>query len=192
MQVIARELSARLQTEVVVGGVEANMAIAGALTTPGCAAPLAILDLGAGSTDAAIVNAEGQITAVHLAGAGNMVSLLIKTELGLEDLSLAEAIKKYPLAKVESLFSIRHENGAVEFFREALSPAVFAKVVYIKEGELVPIDNASPLEKFVSCAGRRKRKCLSPTACARCASLTRRFHSRYRLCGAGGRLIAGL
>ncbi|MBN0719709.1 diol dehydratase reactivase subunit alpha, partial [Pseudomonas aeruginosa] len=65
MQVIARELSARLQTEVVVGGVEANMAIAGALTTPGCAAPLAILDLGAGSTDAAIVNAEGQITAVH-------------------------------------------------------------------------------------------------------------------------------
>lgn len=121
-----------------------------------------------------------------------MVSLLIKTELGLEDLLLAEAIKKYPLAKVESLFSIRHENGAVEFFREALSPAVFAKVVYIKEGELVPIDNASPLEKFVSCAGRRKRKCLSPTACARCASLTRRFHSRYRLCGAGGRLIAGL
>ncbi|MCS5949111.1 hypothetical protein LNP05_28420 [Klebsiella pneumoniae subsp. pneumoniae] len=33
MRVIARELSARLQTEVVVGGVEANMAIAGALTT---------------------------------------------------------------------------------------------------------------------------------------------------------------
>lgn len=49
---------------------------------------------------------------------------------------------------MESLFSIRHENGAVEFFREALSPAVFAKVVYIKEGELVPIDNASPLEKI--------------------------------------------
>ncbi|STW48144.1 glycerol dehydratase reactivation factor large subunit [Klebsiella pneumoniae] len=148
MQVIARELSARLQTEVVVGGVEANMAIAGALTTPGCAAPLAILDLGAGSTDAAIVNAEGQITAVHLAGAGNMVSLLIKTELGLEDLFAGGSDKKIPLAKVESLFSIRHENGAVEFFREALSPAVFAKVVYIKEGELVPIDNASPLEKI--------------------------------------------
>jgi hypothetical protein len=45
-----------------------------------------------------------------------MVSLLIKTELGLDDLQLAEEIKKYPLAKVESLFSIRHENGAVEFF----------------------------------------------------------------------------
>ncbi|CDL54588.1 Glycerol dehydratase reactivation factor large subunit [Klebsiella pneumoniae] len=193
MQVIARELSARLQTEVVVGGVEANMAIAGALTTPGCAAPLAILDLGAGSTDAAIVNAEGQITAVHLAGAGNMVSLLIKTELGLEDLSLAEAIKKYPLAKVESLFSIRHENGAVEFFREALSPAVFAKVVYIKEGELVPIDNASPLEKNSSRAPAGERESVCHQLPARAApGLTRRFHSRYRLCGAGGRLIAGL
>lgn len=33
---------------------------------------------------------------------------------------------------------------------------MFAKVVYIKEGELVPIDNASPLEKFVSCAGRQR------------------------------------
>ncbi len=91
---------------------------------------------------------------------------------------------------MESLFSIRHENGAVEFF-EALSPAVFAKVVYIKEGELVPIDNASPLEKFVSCAGRRKK--VFVTNCLRALRrLTRRFHSRYRLCGAGGRLIAGL
>lgn len=121
-----------------------------------------------------------------------MVSLLIKTELGLEDLSLAEAIKKYPLAKVESLFSIRHENGAVEFFREALSPAVFAKVVYIKEGELVPIDNASPLEKFVSCAGRQRESVCHQLPARAAPGLTRRFHSRYRLCGAGGRLIAGL
>ncbi|MDP1057485.1 diol dehydratase reactivase ATPase-like domain-containing protein, partial [Klebsiella pneumoniae] len=34
MQVIARELSDRLKTEGVVGGVEANMAIAVAFTTP--------------------------------------------------------------------------------------------------------------------------------------------------------------
>ena len=75
----------RLNTPVEVGGVEANMAVAGALTTPGCAAPLAILDLGAGSTDAAIINNDGVVKAVHLAGAGNMVSLLIQTELGLSD-----------------------------------------------------------------------------------------------------------
>ena len=148
MQAIASELSARLNTPVEVGGVEANMAVAGALTTPGCAAPLAILDLGAGSTDAAVINSDGIVKAVHLAGAGNMVSLLIQTELGLSDAFLAEEIKKYPLAKVESLFSIRHENGAVEFFREPLSPAVFAKVVYLKEGELIPVDNQTSLEKI--------------------------------------------
>ncbi|EOU7302060.1 diol dehydratase reactivase subunit alpha [Citrobacter freundii] len=148
MQAIASELSARLNTPVEVGGVEANMAVAGALTTPGCAAPLAILDLGAGSTDAAIINSDGVVRAVHLAGAGNMVSLLIQTELGLNDAFLAEEIKKYPLAKVESLFSIRHENGAVEFFREPLSPTVFAKVVYLKEGELIPVDNQTSLEKI--------------------------------------------
>ncbi|HCR3328305.1 TPA: diol dehydratase reactivase subunit alpha [Citrobacter freundii] len=148
MQAIASELSARLNTPVEVGGVEANMAVAGALTTPGCAAPLAILDLGAGSTDAAVINSDGVVKAVHLAGAGNMVSLLIQTELGLNDAFLAEEIKKYPLAKVESLFSIRHENGAVEFFREPLSPTVFAKVVYLKEGELIPVDNLTSLEKI--------------------------------------------
>lgn len=148
MQAIASELSVRLNTLVEVGGVEANMAVAGALTTPGCAAPLAILDLGAGSTDAAVINSDGVVKAVHLAGAGNMVSLLIQTELGLSDAFLAEEIKKYPLAKVESLFSIRHENGAVEFFREPLSPSVFAKVVYLKEGELIPVDNQTSLEKI--------------------------------------------
>ncbi|KMM50706.1 glycerol dehyrdratase activator, partial [Salmonella enterica subsp. enterica serovar Typhimurium] len=42
------------------------MAVAGALTTPGCDAPLAILDLGAGSTDAAIINNDGVVKAVHL------------------------------------------------------------------------------------------------------------------------------
>lgn len=120
MQAIASELSARLNTPVEVGGVEANMAVAGALTTPGCAAPLAILDLGAGSTDAAIINSDGVVKAVHLAGAGNMVSLLIQTELGLSDLFLAEEIKKYPLAKV----------------------------VYLKEGELIPVDNQTSLEKI--------------------------------------------
>ncbi|OAM02583.1 glycerol dehydratase, partial [Salmonella enterica subsp. enterica] len=61
MQAIASELSARLNPPVEVGGVEASMAVAGALTTHGCAVPLAILDLGAGSTDAAIINNDGAV-----------------------------------------------------------------------------------------------------------------------------------
>ncbi|MBS6043431.1 MAG: diol dehydratase reactivase subunit alpha, partial [Clostridium baratii] len=104
MQMIADELEKELKVPVEVGGVEADMAIRGALTTPGTSTPLAILDMGAGSTDASIINKNNEISSIHLAGAGNMVTMLIKSELGLESFNLAEDIKKYPLAKVESLF----------------------------------------------------------------------------------------
>lgn len=79
-------------------------------------------DLGAGSTDASIINQKGEIVATHLAGAGDMVTMIIARELGLNDRYLAEEIKKYPLAKVESLFHLRHEDGSVQFFPTPLSP----------------------------------------------------------------------
>ena len=104
------------------------MAIKGALTTPGTSVPLAIVDMGAGSTDASIINREGKVKLIYLAGAGNMVSLLIQSELGLDDFELAEDVKKYTLAKVESLFHIRHENGTVQFFDKPLDPSIFAKL----------------------------------------------------------------
>ncbi|MDR5587498.1 diol dehydratase reactivase subunit alpha [Clostridium aquiflavi] len=154
MQMIADKLQGQLNVPVEVGGVEADMAIRGALTTPGSSTPLAILDMGAGSTDASIINKQGEICSIHLAGAGNMVTMLIKSELGLEDFNLAEDIKKHPLAKVESLFHIRHEDGTVEFFEKPLEPEVFAKVVILKDGMLVPIDGQNSLEKI-----RNIRKC---------------------------------
>ncbi len=61
MQEIASRLTTELGTEVKVAGVEAVMASLGALTTPGTQLPLAILDMGGGSTDAAIINREGQV-----------------------------------------------------------------------------------------------------------------------------------
>lgn len=159
MQMIAEELTDRLKIPVYVGGVEADMAIKGALTTPGTNVPIAIVDMGAGSTDASIKNKEGDVKLVHLAGAGNMVTLLIQSELGLEDFNTAEDIKKYPLAKVESLFHIRHEDGTVQFFEEPLDPNVFAKVVLVKEGgELVPLEGFSSLEKIKLVRTNAKRK----------------------------------
>ena len=159
MQMIAEELTDRLKIPVYVGGVEADMAIKGALTTPGTNVPIAIVDMGAGSTDASIKNKEGDVKLVHLAGAGNMVTLLIQSELGLEDFNTAEDIKKYPLAKVESLFHIRHEDGTVQFFEEPLDPGVFAKVVLVKEGgELVPLEGFSSLEKIKLVRTNAKRK----------------------------------
>lgn len=175
MELIATELTEKIKVPVQVGGVEADMAILGALTTPGTNKPLAILDMGAGSTDASIITPSGAIKSIHLAGAGNMVTMLIQSELGLKDFNMAEDIKKYPLAKVESLFHIRHENGTVEFFEKPLDANAFAKVVILKDGEMIPLEGDYSIEKiklirktakekvFVTNAIRALRK-VSPTS----------------------------
>ncbi|MDS9999550.1 diol dehydratase reactivase subunit alpha [Listeria cossartiae subsp. cayugensis] len=148
MAAIASEIEQELQVTVKIGGAEAEAAILGALTTPGTNTPLAILDLGAGSTDASIINGKGEIIATHLAGAGDMVTMIIRSEIGLEDRYLAEDIKKYPLAKVESIFHIRHEDGTVQFFDTPLSPSIFAKVVIVKPDGFVPIPGDVSIEKI--------------------------------------------
>ena len=150
MAMIAREIEQKLNIDVQIGGAEAEAAILGALTTPGTTRPLAILDLGAGSTDASIINPKGEIIATHLAGAGDMVTMIIARELGLEDRYLAEEIKKHSLAKVESLFHLRHEDGSVQFFSTPLPPAVFARVCVVKPDELVPLPGDLALEKVRS------------------------------------------
>lgn len=158
MQMIAEEVTNETGVKVEVGGVEANMAILGALTTPGTAKPLAILDMGAGSTDAAIINRQEVISSIHLAGAGNMVTLLIDSELGLEDFQLAEEIKKYPLAKVESLFHIRLEDGSVQFFDSPLDPKVFARVVILKDETMIPVPTKHSLEKIRTVRREAKKR----------------------------------
>lgn len=158
MNVIASLLQEQLKVPVVVGGVEAEMAINGALTTPGTDVPLAIVDMGAGSTDASFMTRDGVVRLVHLAGAGNMVTLLIQTELGLDSFDLAEDIKKYPLAKVESLFHIRHEDGGVEFFKEAVDPKLFARVVILKPDGMIPIQKQVSIEKVKLVRKQAKEK----------------------------------
>ncbi|MFZ5967683.1 MAG: diol dehydratase reactivase subunit alpha [Bacillota bacterium] len=158
MEMVADLLMKELHVKVEVGGVEADMAIRGALTTPGSSKPLAILDMGAGSTDASIINRQGEIKSIHLAGAGNMVTMLINSELGLDDFDLAEDIKKYPLAKVESLFHIRHEDGTVQFFEDVLDPKVFAKVVILKNKDMIPIPGQNSLERIRTVRKTAKEK----------------------------------
>lgn len=148
MQQIAEKLTKDLGVKVVIAGVEANMAINGALTTPGTDKPLAILDMGGGSTDAAIVTRDERVLAIHLAGAGDMVTMLINSELGLNDFDLSEDIKKYPLAKVESLFHIRLEDGTVRFYENHLPPQVFSRVVILKDDDMVPIPTDHTLDKI--------------------------------------------
>ena len=146
MQRIAHDMTAQFGIPVEVGGVEADMAVRGALTTPGSSIPIAILDMGAGSTDACVLRADAPARSIHLAGAGNMVTLLIQSELGLESPEDAENVKRYPLARVETLFNIRHEDGTVEFFDNPLPPHVFARTVVLHPEGMIPLPLRQPLE----------------------------------------------
>ncbi|MFC6765201.1 diol dehydratase reactivase subunit alpha [Natrinema soli] len=148
MQQIANGIREKVDTGVVIQGIEANMAVLGSLTTPGTDYPIAILDMGGGSTDAAYMAEDKCITSVHLAGAGDMVTMLIDSELGLEDRDLAEAVKINPSAKVETLFSVRQEDGTVDFLDEPADPELFGRTVLLgNNGEMraVPLDT-SPAE----------------------------------------------
>ncbi|CDO28044.1 diol dehydratase reactivase subunit alpha [Mycolicibacterium porcinum] len=153
MRAVADEVRARLQAagarsvEVMVGGVEAEMAAQGALTTPGTDKPLVVLDLGGGSTDAALIE-DADIEAVHLAGAGDLVTKLIDAELGLDNLELAEDIKRSPLGKAESFFHVRLENGNVMFFEKPLPAASFARVVTLAEYGMNAIPTRHSMERI--------------------------------------------
>lgn len=158
MQKIAERLEQDLHIRAVVAGVEAVMASLGAMTTPGTKLPLAILDMGGGSTDAAVLEADGRVRTTHQAGAGELVTMLIQTELGLKSRTTAEQIKKYPLGKVESLFHLRLENGAMQFFTESIDPRYYGHVVLLAPGEMLKIEEDIPMERILEVRREAKRK----------------------------------
>lgn len=158
MQQIARRLESELHVKAVVAGVEAVMASLGAMTTPGTKLPLAILDMGGGSTDAAVLEPDGNVRTTHQAGAGELVSMLIQTELGLHSRLTAEQIKKYPMGKVESLFHMRLENGAMQFFDESIDPRYYGHVVLLAPGEMLKIEEDIPMERILEVRRDAKKK----------------------------------
>ncbi len=156
MQRIAEAVMQKTGVYTQVAGNEAAMAAIGSLTTPGVALPLTVLDLGGGSTDVSHLSEDGTVSSICVAGAGELVTKLIDAELGTASHSLAELIKRYPAAYVESLFHIRMENGRRVFFNEPLNPRLFASTVLMNGEELIPI-NDIPMERVV--AARREAKC---------------------------------
>ncbi|MEX5635317.1 diol dehydratase reactivase subunit alpha [Parafrankia sp. FMc2] len=148
MELLAARLRETLGLDVLIGGVEADMAVLGALTTPGTDRPIAVLDLGGGSTDAAVAGPGGEVRSVHLAGAGDLVTRLIDAELGLRNVDLAEEIKKYPLAKAESFFHLRMEDGTVRFLADPLPVDAFARVVVLTDTGVQPIPTRHTLERI--------------------------------------------
>ncbi len=158
MQEVARRVEREAGVPVEVGGREAEMAILGALTTPGCDVPVAVLDMGGGSTDAAMLDREGRVEAVHMAGAGDLATMLIDSELGLDDRELAEGLKRHPLARGESLFHLRLEDGGVRFFKQPLDPALFGRLVLLDPEGMKPVPTRHSLERVVQVRREAKRK----------------------------------
>ena len=158
MQKVAVALERETGLKVSIDGVEAEMALKGALTTPGVAKPVAVIDIGAGSTDAAFVDCSGAVKSAHVAGAGDLVTMLIDSELGLNDRNLAEDIKKYPLSKVESLSQIRHEDGTVQFLDEALDSRFLGHNIVMKPKTIVMVPSDASLETIRTIRRNAKKK----------------------------------
>lgn len=155
---VAQTLEKELGIPVEVGGIEAEMAGQGALTTPGTEEPLVILDMGGGSTDAALLREGEETISVHLAGAGDMVTMLIAAELALPNRELAEKVKKYPLGKVMSLFHMQLEDGNMLFSELPFPPDVYGRVVIREEKELVPLPAKLTMEKVRAVRRSAKHK----------------------------------
>ena len=158
MQAVADRVADELGTSAAVGGIEGAMAALGALTTPGVERPVAVLDLGGGSTDAALLDRDGACVAMHVAGAGELVTKLIDAELALDNRETAEHVKRHPLAKVESFYHLRHEDGTVQFVQEPLPPQVFARVVTLGADGPSPVPTRLNLDAIRRVRREAKRR----------------------------------
>lgn len=155
---IKEELENYFKVKVEVNGVEAVMASIGALTTRGTKLPIAIVDMGGGSTDVALLDEKGIVKTIHLAGAGELVTMLINLELGLNDRNLAEEVKKNIVGKVESLYTLRLESGEVRFYDKPLNSKLYGRVVVVKEDELLPIYSDVTVERIIKVRRRAKEE----------------------------------
>lgn len=156
MDALLKSLKEALPFPVYVGGVEVEMAVRGAFTTPGTRKPLVVVDMGAGSVDAAYWDAGSEIRGVHLAGAGEMVTRMIDSELNLNDREAAEMVKRYPAVHVDSLFHYTMEDGQIVFPKDPCPlPALGRTALLMDNGILYPLSKQISLDKI----SRTRREC---------------------------------
>lgn len=153
---IKNDLIKYFGVQVEITGVEAVMAAIGALTTRGTTIPIAVVDMGGGSTDVGYLDEIGKVKTTHLAGAGDLATMLINLELGLKDKDIAEEVKRHIVGKVESLYTIRLEDGTIKFYDSPLNPKFYGRVVVIRENDIIPIYQNISIEEVVRV--RRKVK----------------------------------
>jgi diol dehydratase reactivase alpha subunit len=180
---LSHELAAALAAEIGVpaepGGAEAEAGIRGALTSPGAGLPLAVLDLGSGSTNAAYIDRDGRIRAIHLAGGGAMVNLLIGEELGIPDEAWREDLKRCRTAHAEGLFALRHEDGSLQFLAEPLPAHLFGRTVLLRDGVPHPVPGNPSLARVVEVRRRAKLRVFGVNALRGLRALAPAGNPRY-------------
>jgi diol dehydratase reactivase alpha subunit len=90
--------------------------------------------------------------------AGELVTKLIDAELALDNRETAEHVKRHPLAKVESFYHLRHEDGTVQFVQEPLPPQVFARVVTLGADGPSPVPTRLNLDAIRRVRREAKRR----------------------------------
>jgi hypothetical protein len=112
---------------------ESEAAMLGAATTPGAGRAPFVVDLGGGTVD--LHREEG---GVSTAGAGDLVTRSCAGLLG-ADLALAERAKRHRSARVETPFTLHHEDGSRSFLGEPAAPAALARLCVLDRRSLVPL-----------------------------------------------------
>jgi hypothetical protein len=112
---------------------ESDAAMLGAATTPGAGRAPFILDLGGGTVD--LHSADG---AVATAGAGDLVTRICASLLGAQ-LGLAERAKRHRSARVETPFTLHHEDGSRSFLGEPAPPETLARLCAVDGRRLVAL-----------------------------------------------------
>jgi diol dehydratase reactivase alpha subunit len=105
----------------------------GASTTPGAGRAPFVLDLGGGTVD--LHRAEG---AVSTAGGGDLVTRICAGLLG-SDVPLAERAKRHRSARVETPFTLHHEDGSRTFLGEPAPPHTLARICALDGRTLVAL-----------------------------------------------------
>ena len=112
---------------------ESDAAMLGAATTPGAGRAPFILDLGGGTVD--LHRAEG---AISTAGGGDLVTRICACLLG-SQLALAERAKRCRSARVETPFTLHHEDGSRSFLGEPAPPDALARLCALDGKRLIAL-----------------------------------------------------
>ena len=117
---------------------ESEAAVLGASTTPGAGHTPFVLDLGGGTVDLhRQLGPSEQVVAT--AGAGDLVTRVCAALLGC-DIALAERAKRVRSARVETPFTLHHEDGSRSFLGEPAPPGTVARLCLLDGRAPLPLD----------------------------------------------------